>query len=514
MALTGKHFIAGTRGGGGNSADSFTATNPSNGETLECEFLEASQSDIDAAVAAADEAFDQLQTVTSDKIGDLLDAIADGIDAAGDRLLDRAHAETGLPMGRLQGERGRTTNQTRIFAQMARADDWRQPRIDAGNPDRTPPKPDVRTMLFGVGPVVVFGASNFPLAISVVGTDTVSALAARCPVIVKAHPAHPGTCEILAEVISEAVGKVGLPAGTFSLLQGKSNEFGKSLVQHPAVAAVAFTGSLRGGRALFDAVNAREIPIPFYAEMGSSNPVFILPGAMKQRAAEIATGYVQSVNLGVGQFCTNPGIVLGVEGDALEQFLSAVKSSASDVSPATMLHPGIHKSYQDAQENLESITGVEKIASSDQPPVDGAHQAACNIYGADISVLQKSSEVHDEVFGPSSVVLRCQSTEQMLEYASSLDGHLTATIHGTEEDLNSNLKLVRLLQRKVGRIVFNGFPTGIEVCNAMHHGGPYPATTHSFYTSIGHQSIFRFTKPVCFQGFPKECLPPQLQSEA
>ncbi len=514
MALTGKHFIAGKRSGVENSADSFSATNPSNGETLEGEFLEAGQSDIDAAVAAADEAFDELQTASSDRIGDFLEAIAEGIDAAGDSLLDRAHAETGLPMGRLQGERGRTTNQIRIFANMTRNDDWRQPRIDAGDPERKPPKPDVRTMLFGVGPVVVFGASNFPLAISVAGTDTVSAFAARCPVIVKAHPAHPGTCEILAEVISAAVEKIGLPAGTFSLLQGKSNEFGKSLVQHPDVAAVAFTGSLGGGRAMFDAVNAREIPIPFYAEMGSSNPVFLLPGALKQRAQEIAQGYVQSVNLGVGQFCTNPGIVLGVESDSLEQFLSAVKSSVSGVPPATMLHPGIHKSFQDAQGNLESINGVERIARSDQPPVDGAHQAACNIYEADISVLQSSSEVHEEVFGPSSVVLRCQSTEQMLAYAASLDGHLTATIHGTEEDLNSNLKLVRLLQRKVGRIVFNGFPTGIEVCNAMHHGGPYPATTHSFYTSIGHQSIYRFTKPVCFQGFPEKCLPPQLRSEA
>ena len=512
MALTGKHFIAGTRGGVGNSAESFTATNPANGETLAGEFCEANQSDVDASVAAADEAFDQLQTVSSAKIADLLEAIADGLDAAGDRLLDRAHAETGLPMGRLQGERGRTINQTRIFAQMARSDDWRQPRVDAGDPERTPPKPDVRTMLFGVGPVVVFGASNFPLAISVAGTDTVSALAARCPVIVKAHPAHPGTCEILAEVITEAVKKTDLPSGTFSLLQGKSNEFGRLLVQHPRVSAVAFTGSLRGGRALFDAVNARDNPIPFYAEMGSSNPVFLLPGAMQQRAAEIAQGYIESVNLGVGQFCTNPGIVLGVEGESLDQFLSAVKKSASSVAPATMLHPGIHQSFQEAQKTLEAIEGVERIACSKQPGADGAHQAACNIYAADISVLQKSTEVHEEVFGPSSIVLRCQSKDQMLAYAASLDGHLTATIHGTEEDLNSNSELVRLLQRKVGRIVFNGFPTGIEVCNAMHHGGPYPATTHSFYTSIGHQSIFRFTKPVCFQGFPKKCLPPQLQT--
>lgn len=510
MELTGQHFIAGQRAG--NSTDPFTAVNPATGETLAGEFSEASKSDVDAAVAAADEAFDGLQTASADVIADLLEAIAEGIEAAGDRLLDRAHAETGLPMGRLQGERARTTNQTRIFAQMARDDTWRQPRIDVGDANRKPPKPDVRTMLFGVGPVVVFGASNFPLAISVAGTDTVSALAARCPVIVKGHPAHPGTCEILSEVITQAVRKVGLPAGTFSLLQGKSNALGQSLVQHPAVAAVAFTGSLKGGRALFDSVNARAVPIPFYAEMGSSNPVFLLPGAMKDRADEIAQGYVQSVNLGVGQFCTNPGIVLGVEGETLDQFLAAVKTAVAEVEPATMLHPGIHQSFVAAQQKITSIDGVQQIARSEQSPAVAAHQAACNIYFADVSVLQKSPAVQEEAFGPSSVVFRCQTIAQMLAYAASLDGHLTATIHGTEDDLKSNAQLVRLLQRKVGRIVFNGFPTGIEVCNAMHHGGPYPATTHSFYTSIGHHSIYRFTKPVCFQGFPMTALPEPLRT--
>ena len=413
-------------------------------------------------------------------------------------------------MGRLKGERGRTCNQTRIFADMARKDLWRQPRIDKGDPQRVPPKPDVRTMLFGVGPVVVFGASNFPIAISVAGTDTVSALAARCPVVVKAHPAHPGTCEIIASVIATAVEKAGLPAATFSMLQGKTNQTGVELVQHEKVSAVAFTGSLQGGRALFDAVNQRKNPVPFYAEMGSLNPVFLLPSALQQRADEIAKGYIQSVNLGVGQFCTNPGAVLGLEGEGLDTFLSAVKTAAAEVVPATMLHPGIHAAFEQGQQRIASVDGVSRVASSGQSPVADAHQAVCNIYESDVSQIGKA-EVSEEVFGPSSIVFKCQSTDQMLEYANSLDGHLTATIHGSDEELKDNAALVRILQRKVGRVVFNGFPTGIEVCNAMHHGGPYPATTHSYFTSIGHQSIYRFTKPVCFQGFPDSCLPDQLK---
>ena len=508
MKLTGQHFIAGRRTA--SATDTFQAINPTNGETLDVQFAEASETEIDEALVAADQAYDALQTASSETIASLLEAIADGLESAGDVLLDRAHAETALPLARLTGERGRTCNQTRIFADMARKDLWRQPRIDQGDSERVPPKPDVRTMLFGVGPVVVFGASNFPLAISVAGTDTISALAARCPVVVKAHPAHPGTCEIIASVITAAVEKSGLPSGTFSMLHGKTNRTGVQLVQHDKVSAVAFTGSLQGGRALFDAVNQRKNPVPFYGEMGSLNPVFLLPGALEQRADEIAAGYIQSVNLGVGQFCTNPGAVLGVEGERLDKFLSAVKVAAEEIAPATMLHPGIHKAFEDGQKRVAGVDGVKRVGSSGQSPVADAHQAACNIYQSDVSQIGRT-EVSEEVFGPSSIVFKCQSTDQMVEYANSLDGHLTATIHGTDEDLKNNAALVRILQRKVGRIVFNGFPTGIEVCNAMHHGGPYPATTHSYFTSIGHHSIYRFTKPVCFQGFPESCLPDQLK---
>ena len=509
MSLTGHHFIAGNRSAAGSST--FTGVDPSTGDDLPTSFHDATAAEVDAAVTAAQSAFFELQKVSGEKLATFIELIATKIEEAGDTLLDRAHAETALPMGRLQGERGRTCNQTRIFAQMARDGSWRQPRIDAGDPSRKPPKPDVRTLLFGVGPVAIFGASNFPLAIGVVGTDTICALAAGCPVIVKAHPAHPGTCEILGGLVTEAVKECGLPAGTFSMLQSNSNESGAEFVRHPGVCAVAFTGSLKGGRALFDIACSRPNPIPFYAEMGSSNPVFLLPGALAERSDKIAEGYVQSVTMGVGQFCTNPAIVLGLESESLESFVSCASEAASNYAPQTMLHPGIHAAYQSGCKRLGETEGVTQVGVSESAADNAANQAACAIYSADFSVLDASEEL-EEVFGPSSTVYKCQSRDQMIKFASELDGHLTATIHGTEQDLIDHADLVNILQHKVGRIVFNGFPTGIDVCNAMHHGGPYPAATHSFYTSIGHHSIYRFAKPVCFQGFPDSMLPEALRT--
>ena len=509
MSLTGQHFIAGNRSAAGSST--FTGVDPSTGDELPTSFHDATNAEINEAVVAAQAAFFELQKVSGEKLGDLLDAIATKIEAAGDILLDRAHAETALPMIRLQGERGRTCNQMRMFAQMARDGSWRQPRIDVGDPNRKPPKPDVRTLLYGIGPVTVFGASNFPLAIGVVGTDTVCALAAGCPVIVKAHPAHPGTCEILGEIVSAAIADAGLPAGSFSMLQSNSNESGAEFVRHPGICAVAFTGSLSGGRALYDIACSRPNPIPFYAEMGSSNPVFLLPGALAERSEKIAEGYVQSVTMGVGQFCTNPAVVLGCESESLESFISATSEAASNYAPQTMLHPGIHKAYESGRQRLGATDGVTQVAVSDSGADNNAHQAVCAIYSADFSVLDSADEL-EEIFGPTSTIYKCQSRDQMIKFASGLDGHLTATIHGTEQDLLDHADLVNILQHKVGRIVFNGFPTGIDVCNAMHHGGPYPAATHSFYTSIGHHSIYRFTKPVCFQGFPESMLPEQLKS--
>jgi alpha-ketoglutaric semialdehyde dehydrogenase len=510
MELTGRHAIEGHFLAAGERR--FDAMNPRTGETLGPAFAEATVDEVDQCLRLADAAFDVLQTTSWDTIAALLDNIAAGIDAVSGPLLERCHAETALPMARLEGERARTTNNIRLFAKMVRSGSWLQARIDHADPQRQPlPKPDVRAMLRGVGPVAVFGASNFPLAISVAGTDTIAAFAARCPVVVKGHPAHPGTSEIVARVFVDAIAAAGLPAGMFALLQGAGHELGRALVEHPLTAVVAFTGSLRGGRALMDAAAARPRPIPVYAEMGSVNPVFLLPSALAERGAAIAQGYVQSVALGVGQFCTNPGMVLGLRGEALDKFVDAAGAAAAGVAPATMLHAGIHKSYEAGLQKLASIPGVSRAGGSSATADAARHEAATAILTADAKLLGEREEFREEVFGPSSIVFRCDDVAQMYDIARGLDCHLTATIHGTAEDLVEHADLVRILERKVGRIVFNGFPTGLEICPSMHHGGPYPATSHAGFTSVGQAAIYRFVRPVCYQGFPEIGLPPELQ---
>ncbi|MDX1564931.1 MAG: aldehyde dehydrogenase family protein, partial [Phycisphaeraceae bacterium] len=325
------------------------------------------------------------------------------------------------------------------------------------------------------------------------------------------HPAHPGTCELLAGAVKTAIEKVGAPAGAFSLVHGASHEVGLALVRHPLTQAVAFTGSLRGGRALFDAAAARENPIPVYAEMGSTNPVFLLPGALAERAGDIATGYVQSVTLGVGQFCTNPGVVLGLDGEGLDSFAKAAASAAAEAPPSTMLHNGILDAYNKGVERLGGLGGVEPLGRSSQQADPEKTEAACVIHRTDIQTFESTPQITEEVFGPTSVVVQCQKPDDLMRVAENLDGHLTATIHGTEQDLADHADLVAVLENKVGRLIFNGFPTGIEVCHAMHHGGPYPATTDGHYTSIGTGSIHRFARPVCYQNFPDASLPEPLQ---
>jgi alpha-ketoglutaric semialdehyde dehydrogenase len=510
MSLSGQHFING-RATIGKGTGAFTVKNPATGDTLGPKFAEGGVDEVDACLTAADAAFDELQIVPWETIAALLDDIAARIEAIGAPLLERAHAETALPMGRLESERGRTTNNVRLFAKMVRDGSWLQARVDHADPARQPlPKPDVRAMVMGIGPVALFGASNFPLAISVAGTDTIGAFAARCPVIVKGHPGHPGTGELIAKAIVDAIAAAGLPAGMFGFLQGTTNDLGRALVEHPLTAAVAFTGSLRGGRALFDAANARPRPIPVYAEMGSVNPVFLLPGAVAERGTTIAEGYIQSVSLGVGQFCTNPGMVLGVADAGLKSFLHATSAAAAKVAPATMLHGGIHGAFEKGVDRLASIPGVESVAVSATPADAAKHQAAVRIFAAD-AALAGCEELREEVFGPASVVVRCKNVEEMYAIARNLDCHLTATIHGTEAELLEHAALVRILERKVGRLIFNGFPTGLEICPSMHHGGPYPATTHSHFTSIGQAAIYRFTRPICYQGFPESALPPELK---
>ena len=511
MELTGKQWIGNNLEAVGDQT--FQAYNPADQTPLNPPFYQATIAEAGMALRLAQESFDAFRSRSPEDRAQLLDAIADQIMALGDELLGRAHQETGLPMPRLTGERARAVNQAKLFAELIREGSWVDARIDTAIPDRQPlPKPDVRRMLSPIGPVVVFGASNFPLAISVVGTDTVAALGAGCPVVVKGHPGHPGVCELLAQAVQAAIEQCGMPSGIFSLLQGAGHELGVALVQHPITQAVAFTGSLRGGRALFDVAQARKEPIPFYAEMGSVNPVFILPGAASERAEAIAQQYVQSVTLGTGQFCTNPGLLIGLEGAPFDTLRTAAKKAAEKALPATMLHQGIFNAYESGLQRLGQIPGVTPLASSAQSG-SGTNQAPCHLMEAEVHTLLAQPELKEENFGPCSVLLKAGTSEQLEQAAEAMEGQLTATIHGTEADLEAHRKLITILQRKVGRLIFNGFPTGIEVCPSMHHGGPYPATTHSGFTSIGTASIERFVRPVCYQGFPDAALPDELKNK-
>ncbi len=510
MALQGKQLIAGEFEAQGT--ETYQAVDAATNTPFGTHYVEGTIAEVAKAAQLADASFDALRTATVEARAQLLDTIADEIMALGDTLLEMASKETGLPLGRCTGERGRAVNQIRLFANVVREGSWVNARIDTADPDRTPaPKPDVRSMLRGIGPVAVFGASNFPLAIGVAGTDTVTALGAGCPVVVKAHPAHPGTSELLAVAITRAVKASSFPAGIFSMVHGRSHEVGLAMARDPHIKAVAFTGGFRGGRALFDAAAARPEPIPVYAEMGSTNPVFLLPGALQERSEAIAKGYLNSVNLGVGQFCTNPGIVLGLKGEGLTSFEAASGELATAVAPATMLHAGISEAFAGGVTKIEQTPGVAVLGqSSDAPAV--ATQAGCAIFATDIDTLKNTPHLMEEVFGPASIVVSCNSVAEMEEMAEGLEGHLSATVHGTPEDFATHKNLIQILEKKVGRIIINGYPTGIEVCAAMHHGGPYPASTDGHYTSIGTGAILRFGRPVCYQGFPEELLPPQLRN--
>lgn len=495
------------------SSDTFHAQNPATGEDLPTAFHEATADEIDRAVNQASMVFNGFRNRSAAERAGFLRAIADEIETLGQQLLDTADAETALGMPRLIGERGRATSTARMFADMIEEGSWVDARIETAIPDREPlPKPDVRLMHQPIGPVIVFGASNFPFAISVAGTDTVSALGSGCPVVVKAHPAHPNTCELIGGCITRAAQKTGMPDGVFSLIHGRTNEVGVALVEHPKAEAVAFTGSLRGGRALFDVAQRRPRPIPLYAEMGSVNPVFILPRALKERGDQIVEEYVGSLTLGNGQFCTNPAVVAGLDGPDLSQFISAAAERVSEIPPTTMLHAGIHSAYVSGTDRLKQYGGV-KIAGEAANPDSTKSQAAAMVFeGGAKSFLDPNRFLKEEVFGPSSVILKCQSEEDLILIADAMDQSLSATVHGTPEDLDEWCELLRILETRTGRLIINGFPTGLEVCTAMHHGGGYPAATHSHFTSVGTNSIYRFVRPVCYQGFPDDFLPSELQN--
>lgn len=459
---------------------------------------------IDTAVAAAESAFEEYAQLSPSKVAVFLDQIAEEIVALGDSLINTSCEETSLTPDRLNGERTRTVNQLRLFAAVARDGKWKDVRIDPALPDRKPlRRPDLRRTLIPIGPVAVWAASNFPLAFSVAGGDTASALAAGCPVILKAHPGHPRTSELVGSAIGKAIAACGLPAGVFSMVEGASPEISLALVCHPGVKAGAFTGSLRAGRALFDAASARPEPIPFFAEMGSVNPVFLLPEGLAERHESIAEGLAQSVNLGVGQFCTCPGLAIGVASENFDRFAAALRSRFASTTTGKMLTSAIMVSYCNAVSKIGTIGGMRVTTGAGEPPLPALFETNGKTFLA-------NTELHHEVFGPSTILIRCDSQGEVEQVARALEGSLTATLHGTQGDLRTHTALLKILTRKAGRIIFNGYPTGVEVAAAMQHGGPYPSTTDPRFTSVGTAAIVRFARPICYQDFPAEFLPPEL----
>lgn len=516
MKLTGRSILG--NGSGTPRGQSFRATNPATGAQMEPLFYSAGADEIKQAVALADRAFSQWSGASGKTKGALLRKIAERIESLGDELIARATEETALPAGRIKGETARTCFQLRLFAQVVEEGSWVGARIDQADLNRAPaPKPDIRSLWRALGPVAVFCASNFPIAFSVAGGDTASALAAGNPVVVKAHGAHPGTAEMIGEAIRAAVRDCNAPEGVFSLLFDAGIEVGVALVKHPAIKAVGFTGSQGGGRALMDAAAARPEPIPVFAEMSSINPVFILPGAMRERSAEIAKGTHASVTLGAGQFCTKPGIIV-IAADAVnsvhaEGFAANLRELMGAGGDFTLLTPRIHDAYLSHIKSRGSHRGVSELGQPEARSGSAGLRVSPVLFETTASAFFREPDLHAEIFGPSTMLVSHSSRDELLQLARSLEGHLTATIHGTEEDLGDYADLVAILESKVGRLIFNGYPTGVEVCHAMIHGGPYPATSDGRSTSVGTQAIYRFARPVCFQSFPNAALPEELKDE-
>ena len=490
------------------NATTFRAMNPLTGQAVPPDFHGANVADVDRAARMAESAFRSYSRWTVKQKAKLLTQIASAIEALGQELIDRTALETALGQDRLKGELARTCNQLRLFASVIEEGSWVNARIDLADPNRKPlPKADIRSMLRPIGPVAVFGASNFPLAFSVAGGDTASALAAGNPVVAKAHPAHPGASELVGRAIIEACHAGGAPEGTFSLLFDSGTEVGRKLVQHPSIKAGGFTGSRTGGRALMDLAAARPDPIPFFAEMSSTNPVFVLPRAAAERAEQIATGLYGSFTLGAGQFCTKPGLILLGLDQGAEQLSAKLRELTSAASDHVLLTAGICKSYE---RGVTQRTKLRQVASSRLK--DAGFRATTTLFETDLDAVLSDHDLAEELFGPSTLVVRYQQRDKLLRFAEGLEGHLTATIHGTEQDLRDYADLVEILEHKVGRLVFNGYPTGVEVSHAMVHGGPYPSTSDARFTSVGTQAILRFARPVCFQSFPDAALPQELQN--
>jgi len=508
MTNRGAQFIAGMASREGTVE--FHSYNPRTGQTGAV-FVNATPDEIDRAVRAARDAFEVLRASSAARRAELLDAAAAEIDALGDELLALTDEETGLGLPRLTSERARTTGQLRKFAALLREGSYVEAIIDRAQPDRQPtPRPDIRRMLIPIGPVAVFAASNFPYAFSVAGGDTASALAAGCPVIVKAHPGHPATSERVAQALIAAVADTGFPPGTFSLLQGDQPAVGQALVTHPGVCAVGFTGSLRAGRAIFDAAAARPVPIPVYAEMGSVNPVVILPGALAARAEALADGLVGSVTLGTGQFCTNPGLVFVIDDADSRAFIERFTAKMAAAQPGVLLNPAVERGLALAVAGTLARPGVSLLTGGEPLPGPACGYAH-TVLVTTAEVFRADAALQAEHFGPVTLFVRCASLPDLLTTLATLEGNLTATVHAEADDLAVARDLFDILREKAGRLIWNGFPTGVEVVHAMQHGGPYPATTASWTTSVGMMAIKRFLRPVAYQNLPDALLPDALK---
>ena len=500
--IQGKHLIAGEWLGSDTTFSSQPAHGPAH------EFASGTPDLVDRACQAAEDAFWSYGYSTREERAKFLNAIADEIDARGEAITEIGTQESGLPEARLNGERGRTVGQLRLFADHILKGDYLDRRHDAAMPGREPlPRPDLKMVQRPIGPVAVFGASNFPLAFSTAGGDTASALAAGCPVVVKGHDAHPGTGEIVAQAIEAAIKACDMPAGVFSLVQGNDRAVGQALVEHPLIKAVGFTGSLAGGRALYDLCAARPEPIPFFGELGSVNPMFLLPEAMKARAAEIGAGWAGSLTMGAGQFCTNPGIAVAIEGSEADAFIEAAAAALKESGPQTMLTDGIAGAYCKGFETFAKQKGVTEVVAS----TPEGRTATPHLYTVSAKDWMSNEALGEEVFGPLGLVVKAADLDEMQAVALSLEGQLTATLHMDEGDTETGCKLMPVLERKAGRILTNAFPTGVEVCDAMVHGGPYPASTNFGATSVGTLAIRRFLRPVCYQNMPDALLPDDLK---
>ncbi|WP_296383271.1 aldehyde dehydrogenase (NADP(+)) [Winogradskyella sp.] len=508
--ITGKNYIGNDLSAKGNK--SYRTFNPQLNIENETTFSEATSAEIGMACDLAEKAFHSFKTCSGKDKASFLNAIADEILALDDELIQTYCSETGLPEGRAKGERGRTVGQLRMFANLVEEGSWVEATIDTAQPDREPmPRSDIRKMLVPLGPVVVFGASNFPLAYSTAGGDTAAAFAAGCPVIVKSHPMHAGTGELVASAIIKAAEKTGMPNGVFSNINSSGIDVGVQLVKHPNVKAVGFTGSIKGGRALYDTASQRKEPIPVFAEMGSINPVIILPEALKNRTDSLAKTYASSITLGTGQFCTNPGLLLGIKGENLTNFIHSLSNEIVKIEPSCMLHPNIIGAYENNRKNALSQPELNVVADyQSNVQTNYARQTVTTVKD---STFLENPTLHQEVFGPYSIVVQCENAEQLEIIISRLEGQLTGTLIADNDEASNYPEVISALQNRVGRVIFNGVPTGVEVCPSMNHGGPYPSSTDSRFTAVGIHSIKRWVRPFSYQDWPNELLPNELKNE-